>query len=810
MASSTETSGLTPYIGRTTLNTPRRRVSTPASTRTRPVEYQFTPLRQALDDRTKRRIRRRGLSEEMNAYESERKDKVQLEKELRAKDQELQKLKDELDAVRHANDPADHQTVEALSSSQRTIEAELDDLRQSFNEANTPNGFDDDMDINWDAVNVHKSHTTPGPASEGGDTILIHEDDADMKEPRTPSGKSPVQKTTELVDTAADAEILAMAIDLESAKQEKRRLFKDLRAHLPPSQLFMSKSKNFSSSLHFEDSPAASQQHDNSFRESTNSLPSPPKTFYADLSKALKSTTHRAEAAELALHSLEVDLQTLGFSPSDESSTTTILENIRTHFREARLDLERALPGETTTGLNEAALVLPSAISKLKLLSRRVQEREAELHSMHEQQRTLKGNFECSLRAAEKANQRIKELEDAIEEGADDLLSIRMKVQSSEKDSAEKDSTISSLISALEKYRADLTRLEGLVITLENEQAFKLQEAAEETAERISDLEAHVAAEQTGRQKAEESAVSRLAQIKELSAALDVARADASAMQLQLSSLESVQRSQTQEQDAQHEAALQHLNTRISGLSTTLAASHAESTRLQARVKILRERVRTCEEEGTRVVEALWREQVRSATKCGEIRKSCVRGWRVRGANWDMEDEDEDRETEQGDGEGEPMTPVSLVRFVDVEPLSELEAEASSDGLDTPDGDRDGEVEGRVEIARGRNRGPRSRSASRPLQRSKGLGIEMSMSMNPSKQKKDSRGRRRLDSGIGMSSLLSAEEDADDDAEALDGTNPCAMLSSDTVLSPSSDSGFDIHEDASNVVLPSSELGMQE
>lgn len=809
-ASSTASCGLTPALRRTALSTPRRRASTPANLRTGAVELQFAPLRQVLDDRAQRRIRRNGLSEEMNAYESERKNKAQLERDLHAKDEELQKLKKEIEAVKNASsDGANRQAMEELSSSQKFIEEELQTLRQSFDEASMPSGFDDEMDINWDAVHAHKAAVTPAPASDSGDTILIYEDNADVMETSDTSANVANATRSAGVDTNADAELLAMALDLETAKQEKRQLFKDLRAHIPASPPSSSVSRGSNPSIHFEDSPASSQKdtrrHELSFADS---LSSPPKTFYTDLSKALKSTTHRAESAELALHALEADLRTLGFTPSDDSSTTSILENIRTHFRQARLDLERALPGETVSGLNKPATVLPEAISKLKLLSRQVQDREAELRSMHEQQRTLKGNFECGLRAAEKANQRIKELEDAVEEGADDLLHLRTKLLNTEKDVTEKDHTITSLITALDKYRADVSRLEGLAIALESDQAFKLQEGRDESAEKIEELEAKAAAEQIGRRKAEESAVARLSKITALQAALDAANDGASSLQIQLSALEAqkteseikLHQSQSSlgKEKEHHDVEVQNLNTRISTLSTALAASQAECTRLHALVEKLRSRLSLTQENGLRNVETLYQEQIRAATKVAEVRKSFVRGCKVRAANWEMEDEDdEDVVARKGEEGGEPMTPVSLVRFVDVERERDSEAET--------DVNAEGEVEGRVVTVRGRGRKSR---------RWTGLGIESSC------LKSARRSRQRLDSGISMGCLSEEEEEQGE------------TMSSDAVLpSSDSDSGFEIHEDVSSsppphpaasaakdgvwaaaedLPLPSSELGLQD
>jgi hypothetical protein len=796
-------SGLTPYVGRTTLNTPRRRASTPAFVWTGPSEIQFTPFRQVLDGRTKRRIRRNGLSQVSNTYESDQKEKAQLRAKLLAKDQELQRLKAELEATKHG--AASQHVMEELSSRQRVVEAELQDIQKSFDEASIPDEVHDDMDINWDAVNVHRTGDASDRASDSGDTILLCEDDADMVEPGTPTFNGN-DATERQMDMNADVELFALALDLETAKQEKRQLFKDVRAQIPSSQPLSSNFASATSAIHFEDSPASSRQDQQpeqlSLTTSTASLASPPKTFYADLSKVLKSTTHRAETAELALHSLEADLRELGFSASEDSSARSILENIRTHFRQARLELEHTIPGETVAGLCEPAEVLPDAICKLKLLSRRVQEREAELRSMHEQQRTLKGNFECGLRAAEKANQRIKELEDAVEEGADDLLNMRMKLQTTEKDGVEKDHTITSLIAALEKYRADVAKLEGLVLQLENEQSFKVQEGREESGEKMEELEAKVASEETGRRKAEESAVARLQKITALQAALDAANDDASSLQIQLSSLQAQKvdteesaLKQSQDKEARHEASLQDLNTRISQLGTALTASQTECNRLTTLVSKLRSRLSVTEEAGTGTVEDSWHEMVRAMTKFGEKRKGYFRGCKVRGANWEMEDEIEDEAANCGGSgsgaEGEPMTPVSLVRFVDVEAEAEAEGDVDADA----DVNGEGEVEGRVEIGRGR------RAARTAGRRSRGLGIDLVMKRGGGKDRR----RRGSDSGVGMG-FLSEEDEQDEERE---------LLSSDAVM-PSSDSGFEIHEDgpydasASPFPSSSSEFGAQE
>lgn len=85
-------------------------------------ELQFKPLRQVLDERTKRRIRRNNLSEEMNNYYADRKSRAQW-------DQEIQELKEELAQVRsQANvtvDGEDHERIRELEQELVTVKQEL-------------------------------------------------------------------------------------------------------------------------------------------------------------------------------------------------------------------------------------------------------------------------------------------------------------------------------------------------------------------------------------------------------------------------------------------------------------------------------------------------------------------------------------------------------------------------------------------------------------------------------------------------------------------------------------------------------------
>ncbi|KAK5239925.1 hypothetical protein LTS03_011999, partial [Exophiala xenobiotica] len=164
------------------------------------------------------------------------------------------------------------------------------------------------------------------------------------------------------------------------------------------------------------------------------------------------------------------------------------------------------------------------ALAKLNMGSDRARDREAEWKSMREQQRCLKGNFDDAIVAAEKANSRVKELEETIDTNAEGMLEIRMRAQAWEQESKEHEDNNRLLIATINKYRGEVKRLEELVISIETEQAARLQEVrtatTTEVGQQLSDMVAKVAAETRGRQTAAGSAADRLRKLTKLEASV--------------------------------------------------------------------------------------------------------------------------------------------------------------------------------------------------------------------------------------------------------------------------------------------------
>ena len=655
------------------------------------IEYvQFTPLRQALDDRCKRRIRRNHLSEEVNDYEADKRITAQLRKQIKEKDAELRKLKSELETAKTAGDTNHASRSENAAAQSRVaeVEEELETLRRSF-------GLSEalpETNENWD----HIPRTASGPHSEGGDTILIYEDNAD------PYDENQNEDTEPGPHDQADAAL--MGLELESARQAKQSMLSS----------FSRNNRSFNTELDFADSPSKPRN------DSTSAVgPATPRTLHHDISKQLKAATSRAEDAELALTALEGEVRAIGFASTANASASASLASLADHFRSIRLELERLMPGETTISFNNTEL-FPELLRKVRTLISQLNAKEAELKSMRNQERSLKGNFDHVLVAQGKADAKIKGLEKELDDMASESMDTRMRAQELERERDEKSRDNDSLQAALEKYRVEQKRLEDLIETIEGDHRIAMQQVKEENSsavDRLDEMEAKVSAEETGRRKAEESAVARLKRIQDLETALHKARENAEQVQERLKI--------TDQKESKHVGEVGGLNTRISALSTALANANAEVEKLRQINAKLEQQYRNEVAQGEKAVSRMHEELIKAATRITEAGKGYKRGSKVRLANWELESDDL-----PSDETGAPMTPSSVVTFAEDAEVYGGESDAES----LPES---------VTVSRGKKR------THKPLTPAPSIS-------------KMSKGRRRYDSGIGMSPLTESSEGEED------------------------------------------------
>ncbi|RMZ90869.1 hypothetical protein DV736_g1901, partial [Chaetothyriales sp. CBS 134916] len=689
--------GLTPAVQKAILSTPKRRASTPAnlgyvpsaSPATSEFEYaQFTPLRQALDERYKRRIRRNGLSEVINEYQSEMRDNTRLRREIRHKDEELKEMQQELEAAKRQPQTV-KQAVQTEVVQSRVDEAqeELSRLRQSF--CVDPQ----ELDASWD----HVPRQGGGVRSVSGDTIPIFEDDAD----RSPTGLLPPPVP---VEDRIDATL--MSLELASARQAKQDMLHS----------FSRNSRSFDTADLFDFADSSSKPEDGHSHQPDISS----RVNAQDIRKQLTLAKSRADDAELALSALEGEVRALGFSQVEGAPASACLAALADHFRAIRLDVEHLMPGETAISFDNAAL-LPEVVKKLKQLVQQLAARDAELQSLRSQEKSLRGNFDHAIVAASKAQSKVKELEKSIDDAAEETLHMRMKSQQLEHDLHERQSDVEKLQAALDKYREEVQRLEALIGQVEDDHKKAMatvQASAQSWETTAGDMDAKAAAEALGRRKAEEIAVRRLAKIQDLEGALNKAKEQAEETAERLRDVE--------KRSLRDREEVGRLNVRNSYLSTALTSAEAEISKLKAINQKLEERYRNEVESGQQAVENIQHELIKAATRITEQGKGYRRSSKARFANWELESED----YPVGE-DGLPMTPASTVRFAD--DYGDDQIEASSPNSE--------HVPARVEVGRGRKR----------QQLTPALGLRK-------------RGRRRYDSGVGLSSCGEESEAEVDDS----------------------------------------------
>ncbi|CAG7924608.1 unnamed protein product [Penicillium olsonii] len=647
--------GLTPAMRRTSFN-PKAGNRTPSRTARRksaptpryprsydPVDHfdhtsteqrvQFTPLRQILDTRTQRRIKRIGLSDEINHIEREKRDARNYEKTMQALRQERDALKLELRAMKRDSMGLEEPTLESSSywtmpHSPRSGENVSVASNQSADETTFILNDGDTFAFNDSAVIVSSSpdlRSTRNFNLPLSDSLLLFD------EPRALSDITPmhVSENTEKSDTRS------LAQDLAAARREKRSLFDACRSHVSKMN-----------------EPAL----DNLFKDSC-----PPSEFFDNLLDVLSTALSRASDAAEALEGVSQECSALGFSGED---ATEILSDMRSHFRSARLELERAVPGETpNVGLEDGKGTLSALVRRVESLAQDLGTERHYHHGSLDRERALRGQFDALLHRYETAAAKIGNLEDSIESSAGDMLHTRIRMQDLEREGQEQAVGIDRLNTALDKYHDEVKSLEDLIENLEKENSA----TKEDYARQISSLRKQVAHERSVRSSAD-------TRIQELEEMVENNRTRSSDLMAQVVSLEEEKQRaiETLEHNVtelqSHEANTGSLNVRISDLTTSLEDAKSEVQRLGLLNTGLEQQLRVEVEAREELLDKWAADQARSFAHMKETINSERRRAKVRAANWELKSDDlmSDSATTMGCG-SEPVTPVSMTRFVDIE-----------------------------------------------------------------------------------------------------------------------------------------------
>ncbi|KAL2863819.1 uncharacterized protein BJX67DRAFT_235215 [Aspergillus lucknowensis] len=613
----------------------------------------FTPLRQLLDMRTQRRIRRLGLSNEIANIERDKRAAARFEKSLDGLLRERDSLKQELELAKKNRVSLESQftsddgewtapqdRIERLESGNCRLWAQLSfSANQDSNrEASESGSSTDTVLINESGFEGETLFMSDSPDIRGVDVRNPIPDDISLLSPKGLSIDASVQVSQPTRNM--DPDFLALSRDLAAAKKEKNSLFEACRSHL--------------------------DLLDGTALEHHLRRNSPPPDCLDDIIPSLMQTLARASEATRTLNIIQDELSTLGFNGANAVER---VEELRNRFRAARLQLERAVPGETAdAGLEDGNSTLSALIKRVEALVKDLGEERTRHQGSADRERALRGQFDALLVRYDAASRKIQDLEESISSSAGDMLHTRMRMQELEREAQEQVIGIERLNAALSKYHDEVKGLENLVTTLEDE---KIQRVGAHNRQ-LTELEQKFAKEEQARCAADATIAEREKQIHELKEVIEQNEIQFCDLTARVETIErarseavEILERTTAEQALKHDQELGLMNVRVSELNTALETAKAEAEKLRLSNAGLEEQLRLEVESRDRLLDHWAAEQTRAYTSMKAMVNTERRKAKVRAANWELKS-DELHSDSMGIG-SEPITPVSMTRFVDVE-----------------------------------------------------------------------------------------------------------------------------------------------
>ncbi|KUJ10889.1 uncharacterized protein LY89DRAFT_655723 [Mollisia scopiformis] len=536
-------SGLTPFIRRASISSipTTRRHSTPSTLSNR-AEYdttpisgtlQFAPLRQVLDGRVKRRLRRHRLSEEINVIEwekrhdaRERKSEVaRLREELAAKDLEVQSMRDEHDIASQLEGESggSFATSDTLSTKVQELEQEIQDLKAQLHRRES----EEPDDVDWDMAARDPYDNNFDDDDDDDNMITNYDDDFTMNDeimttparlntsfpsppstlPNTPCrSTSSVSAGIQASLPISDPENQQLKAQLKSLQEEIDKLNSAIAFNTDHQDRLTAKLGDFLSRS-VSVSHDASQDPDHT-------------TFDAALDRVL-TTLALSQSASLehqtTFSALSTEISSLGFGNSTPYET---IQLISSQFRQARLDLEYLSPGETSFGFENDKL-LGMLVDRVKVLTQKVKEGDEAIDQYHEQEVLLRQQLGTRV--------------DAMDDLRDQLKLADQVVSSLREESKDKDVDNERLREALDGYRTEVKGLEDLIERIERENVLKEEGLHSE----ISELEQRLQHEVMRSEGLVEDSESKDAITVELQRRLSTALQAAAQVQQQLDDLTS-------------------------------------------------------------------------------------------------------------------------------------------------------------------------------------------------------------------------------------------------------------------------------
>lgn len=452
--------GLTPTVRRTSLG------PTPSPKRKRPsalyrtddadifgtpsggTEIRIPSLRQALDDRVKRRIRRNGLSEEMNTIEDEKKQRARaneaemerLRRELAERDHEIERLRDATVFQDTGRIVELEQQVEELRSELRSRSESAAPAPPSCDWARHPfeDGDRDGGDNGYDEFGdtTMRDLVCSTPPREARTSLAASQSfpSPPCTSPTIPASPCFARPFTPppppaLADAAAQADLpdperAVAEAELGSLRRELGKLTAALESH---------EASRARLAARLAAAPGGP------------SAPEPDGGVEASVDRVLQSLADKTEA----LSEIGSSLINLGFAGRDAGE---VLASLVSEFRAARLELEYLTPGEVPLPLDShGAEVLDLVLTRLRGLARKVREQGDAIEEGHALELSLRQQLAARVQAMDGLKRELQR----------ELGRKAARLQEKDGRIAELELAMDRLHGAVEGYRRDVAALEG-------------------------------------------------------------------------------------------------------------------------------------------------------------------------------------------------------------------------------------------------------------------------------------------------------------------------------------------------------------
>ena len=569
-ASTQPAPGLTPHLDRIGAsrtrftNTRRARMSMPAQLHVEHVDeaeedgthIQYAPLTAVLDSRTRRRLRRSHLSQEVIEFEDhQKKDKkllLELRRQLRVQDDKIQDLEFRLEARRLGDIEITDEHAEELELQLAQARVEIDELRASslYNGDDTP-------------TNVSVDNND----EEGEGLLLVNPDELHFSQ--------------------------------------------DLDIQHTPNDKYTSRVLELASQVTFESLPGISQlSHDTLTEDGDRVVPDKLQDKAVErYERELQHYTRLLAESQGALRLVTIELQNLHFI-DDGASTSEILLEMRRGFASLHAEVEKYFPNITADLTNgqllqkipqlfsgvffelQEKLSLLGTSQKTEVLLRRQYEGVLDLLGESDERMQQLQNNLYTLDKSNDANQRtILDLEERVTDLTTlnndrefEIKESNAQIQSLCNENEEKESSLSRLREAIGEYRVNLETITKTIAALEEEHGDTISRMEQEHAEAIQELQDELNAEADSREAAEAEAQQRQEYIEELESRIVHMESDVDIITTEMTALRHRLTAQTEarevvegERDAaadlvdQHACAIDNMNEQIADLKEQLA-----------------------------------------------------------------------------------------------------------------------------------------------------------------------------------------------------------------------------------------------